>query len=111
MRSAFVDWWPTNAGSTDYVVVEDIDRQFDHRIGFNSLKIWTDKYPFDAWFKGGGVLISPALVVFTSNYTLDELLVTITDDPELVAALRRRLILECLFTAQAGEKIVSEDFD
>ena len=33
------------------------------------LKNWADKFPFQAEFKGGSMLIRPARIVVTSNYT------------------------------------------
>lgn len=69
IKSAFDTWWPPQSAASDFVLIEDIDTTFNARIGLSSLKIWGDKYPFEAFFKGGSVEISPALVVITSNYS------------------------------------------
>jgi len=66
-KDPFTKWWPPRVES-DYVLIEDMDELFCKNVGLNTLKIWGDEYPFNAEVKGGSALISPALVVVTSNY-------------------------------------------
>lgn len=66
-------WWPNRLDS-DYVVIEDLDGEFGKNVGYYLWKIWGDKYVFEAETKGGIAPISPALIVVTSNYSLEELL-------------------------------------
>lgn len=50
-KDPFTKWWPSNIKS-DYVLIEDIDASFFKDVGFSSLKIWGDEYPFQAEIKG-----------------------------------------------------------
>lgn len=93
LKSAYEKWWPVNPNSSDYVVVEDIDHTFIEHHKVEPLKLICDRYPFEAFFKGGSLRISPALVVFTSNYTYESILESISLDKKLLDALTRRRVL------------------
>lgn len=43
---------------------------------FSLLKIWGDKYVFQAEIKGGYVAYRPSLVIVTSNYSMPDLLLS-----------------------------------
>lgn len=76
-------WWDGYAGEK-YVLISDVDHSDARWIG-NYLKIWTDRYPFTAEFKGGSRQICPQRFYVTSNYTLADLF-----EPSVVEALKRR---------------------
>lgn len=73
-KDAFIKWWPANSNQSDYVLIEDMDTSFNKHTGLNQLKVWGDHYSFNVEFKGGMVEISPAIIVITSNYSLDGIL-------------------------------------
>lgn len=76
-------WWDgyTNQGA---VIVEDMD-PFHKALG-RLFKIWCDRYPFPAEFKGGKFDIRPNVIVITSQYSIDQ----VWDDEETRAAMKRR---------------------
>lgn len=94
-------WW---CGYEDEVtvVIEDID--ISHRLyaGY-FLKIWADKFVFKGEYKGGARLYRPKRIVCTSNYTLEELF---AHDPPILAALRRRFIVEHFQTVYVPPPVV-----
>ncbi len=91
-KSGSNDWWPPNPSSSDYVIIEDLDTAFNNKVGFSLLKIWGDEYKFEANIKGTSAFISPALVIITSNYTIDSLLTSANADPEMCLAVKRRVV-------------------
>ena len=54
------------------------------------LKIWSDKYPFNAETKGGTIFIRPKVIVVTSNFEIEEL----HDKPQIQDAIKRRFTVE-----------------
>jgi hypothetical protein len=66
----------------DAVILDDLDNGC---LG-HYLKIWTDKYPFNAETKGGTVFIRPTKVIVTSNFKIEEL----HEKEQIVSALKRR---------------------
>lgn len=81
-------WWDWYADE-ETVCLQDVTPKFvkDH---IDLILEWTDIYPFAAEFKGGSFRggIRPKLFVFTSNYSMDELLEEIA--PQSSAAILRR---------------------
>lgn len=68
------------------VVVDDIDPKTCKDLD-RYLKLWADRYPFQAEVKGGTLgLIRPTMLIVTSQFALGECVV----DPRTVEALQRR---------------------
>lgn len=77
-------WWDGYKGE-ETVVLDDLDPESTKYI-IRYLKIWSDRYPFEAEIKGGTMKIRPRRFVITSNYSLEECIANFTD----IAPLRRR---------------------
>ena len=77
-------WWD---GYKNQKVVWIDEVSPEHTTKFGAfLKIWADKFPFRAEFKGGSKVIRPEKVIVTSNYSIDEM----GFHPNDVMALKRR---------------------
>lgn len=64
-------WWNGYQGE-EVVILDDITP--DQFARFQAeLKVWTDRYAFDAEVKGSVIHINPEWVIITSNYSLQEL--------------------------------------
>lgn len=60
-------WWDGyEAGSRRVVLIEDFD--IAHACLAHHLKIWADRYDFNAEVKGSTMRIRPSLIIVTSNY-------------------------------------------
>lgn len=73
----------------DTVLLDDLD---SFHLG-HLLKIWADKYPFNAETKGGVLFIRPKKIVVTSNYSIADLF---RNDSVLAAAIERRFEIRYL---------------
>jgi len=78
-------WWDSYTGQ-EVVLLEDFDKA--HRCLGHHMKIWSDKFAFQAEQKGSSIMIRPKLVVITSNYLIEEIF---GDDEALTAAIKRRM--------------------
>lgn len=88
-------WWD-HYTDQETVIIDDVDK-YDVKFA-RMLKLWTDRYPFQAEMKGGTKLIRPRKVVITSQYPIEE----IWEDEKTQAALNRRLKIR-QFTIEDGE--------
>lgn len=80
-------WWDDYTGQ-ETVIIEDMD-PFHKSIG-RHLKIWMDKYPFPAAYKGGMFrAIRPKRIIVTSQYLPEE----IWEDAKTVEAILDRSIV------------------
>lgn len=77
-------WWD-NYDNQDVALIDDVDK-YDVQFA-RHLKLWCDRYPFQAEMKGKQQLIRPSKVVVTSQYHPDE----IWEDGKTREALARRL--------------------
>lgn len=78
-------WWDGYQGEP-VVVIDDIGSKQDYLVDF--IKVWSDKYPFQAEVKGGSMKIRPEIVIITSNRSIEELFSP--NYPIDVAPLKRR---------------------
>lgn len=63
-------WWDGYGGQPT-IVCQDVDATWDGEFKYY-LKIWADRYPFNAETKNGTMQIRPTKFVITSNLTLEE---------------------------------------
>lgn len=78
-------WWDGFRGQ-DVVVVEDLDPDRAKML-VQHLKVWMDRYVFEAERKGGSLLIRPEFkFIITSNYAPEQCF----QNPEDLDAIRRR---------------------
>lgn len=83
-------WWDGyNHEAT--VVLDDFDPKHGEFLSYY-LKIWADHYAFNAEVKGGMLKIRPAVVVVTSQYTIEECFRNRDGSPDIptIEAIRRR---------------------
>lgn len=77
-------WWD-GFTAHEIVLVEDADPQTMKMLAAH-MKVWTDRYPFNAEFKGTARMLNPSFeLIVTSNYSIDECFNDIDS-----AALKRR---------------------
>lgn len=71
------DWSPGENGSLSKLLI-------------NHLKIWADRYSFNAEVKGGSIPVYPGsyFLIITSNFSIDEAFVN--SDPKDISAIKRR---------------------
>lgn len=76
--------WFDGYQNEECILIDDFDK-YDIAMAGN-LKIWADKFAFQAETKGGALFIRPKRIVITSNYSIEE----IWEDAVTREALNRR---------------------
>lgn len=84
-------WWD-GYQNQPYVLISDVQPSHSQWLGY-FLKIWCDRYPFNAEIKGGTILIRPKKVFVTSNFMLDAVFTN-----EIYDALKARMNIYCYCT-------------
>ena len=67
-KKGFTKWWDgfrVEDEAHQTVILDDLRPMWSL---LEELKIWADKFPFPAEYKGGVMIIRPARIVITSNY-------------------------------------------
>lgn len=64
-------WWCGYNGE-EVIWLDDVDPEQSKWLA-RFLKIWADRYPFQAQTKGGSIIIRPKRFIVTSNYSIDEM--------------------------------------
>jgi len=77
-------WWD-HYGGESHVLLEDLDPKTTEYLTHH-LKLWTDRYPFKAEYKGGAKDIRPDTIIITSNFSPEECFPNHSD----LLAIRRR---------------------
>jgi len=96
LKPTATKWWP-GYNMEEIVLIDDIGKTMDYVL--EHLKIWADRYPFQAENKGEHTgMIRPQKIVITTQHHWDD----ITADPELRAAIARRFTL-IKFGEELGE--------
>ena len=71
-KKGFTKWWCGYREDDEghlTVLLDDIHPKWAEK---ELLKNWADIFPFVAEFKGGSMLIRPARIIVTSNYTIEQ---------------------------------------
>lgn len=82
-------WWDNYQGE-EVVIIDDIDK-YDVKFA-RYIKLWADRYPFQAEMKGSTRLIRPKKIVITSQYAITD----IWEDVATCEALARRFKIRFL---------------
>ena len=77
-------WWD-NYEDQEVAIIDDVDK-YDVKFA-RMLKLWCDRYPFQAEMKGKQKLIRPRKIVITSQYSPEE----IWEDERTQEAINRRV--------------------
>lgn len=92
-------WWDGYRGE-DVVLIEDFDKA--HSVLCHHLKIWADRFNFNAEIKGGSLRIRPKSIIVTSNYHPRDIWTDV--DGDLNPILRRFKVVH--FLGNVGEHVV-----
>lgn len=68
-------WWDSYKGNEEIVLIEDFPCLIENKGALGQqMKLWSDRYPFTAEVKNGGIVVQPNnfYLIVTSNYSIDE---------------------------------------
>lgn len=83
-------WWDGYNGE-EVVVLDDFDPKHAEFLSYY-LKIWADRYVFNAEVKGGMMSIRPKTFIITSQYAIEDCF----QSPQDIAAIARRFVVHSL---------------
>ena len=61
-------WWD-DYNNEEWVILEEVSPDWK---GISKLKVWGDRFPFPAEYKGGSNMINPKHIYVTSNYSMED---------------------------------------
>jgi len=85
VKDAKSKWWD-GYDSEEVVLIDEVDLECKSLAGV--YKVWTDHYPFNAEVKNGYIKIRPRKVIFTSNWSIQELFPNPNDHIPLLRRFR-----------------------
>ncbi|KAF8789568.1 Replication-associated protein like [Argiope bruennichi] len=100
-RKMLNKWWD-GYRNEKFVLLSDVEPDHRNWLGY-FLKIWSDRYAFNAEIKGGTMMIRPEKIFVTSNFLLEQVF-----DGKILEALRARFNVFNQFDDSFTSRMCSE---